>query len=424
MKRDLFITVLVLVTAGAIAAWILTAPDTADNHAHDEHGMHGAHGEHGEQISKGPHGGRLLADGGFALEITIFETGVAPEFHVYAYQDHAPLAPGQVDLAIELQRLDGGVDRFNFSPQGDYLRGSGEVVEPHSFDVTVSARFGGRQYQWSYANYEGRTQIPEAIADEAGIKTETAGPVTIHQTLGLTGRVQADPDRLSQVRPRFPGMVQSIRRNLGDKVKAGDVLASVQSNESLQTYAVKAPIGGIIIKRNVQVGEATGDEPMFIIADLSEVWVELDLFSRALEQVRIGQKVAIQTLDGRQRAQGLIDWISPLAAHASQSVTARVPIDNAQGGLRLGQFVRGVVEVAEHPAPLAVRRSALQRFRDFQVVFARFGDTYEVRMLELGRENRDWVEVLGGLAPGTEYVTANSYLIKADIEKSGASHDH
>ena len=120
---------------------------------------------------------------------------------------------------------------------------------------------------------------------------------------------------------------------------------------------------------------------------------------------------------------GVIDWISPLAAHASQSVSARVPISN-EGDLRLGQFVRGFVEVADYPAPLAVKRSALQRFRDFQVVFARYGDTYEVRMLELGRKNSDWVEVLDGLAPGTEYVTDNSYLIKADIEKSGASHDH
>jgi cobalt-zinc-cadmium efflux system membrane fusion protein len=219
-------------------------------------------------------------------------------------------------------------------------------------------------------------------------------------------------------------MIQSIRRNLGDRVKAGDVLATVQSNESLQTYSVKAPIAGMIIKRDVQVGEATGDEPMFIIADLSNVWVELDLFSRDLEQVRVGQNVTIQTLDGQYRTRGLIDWISPLAAHASQSVTARVPIDNAEGDLRLGQFVRGMVEVADYPAPLAVRQSALQRFRDHQVVFARFGDTYEVRMLELGRGNRDWIEVLGGLVPGTEYVTANSYLIKADIEKSGASHDH
>ena len=73
---------------------------------------------------------------------------------------------------------------------------------------------------------------------------------------------------------------------------------------------------------------------------------------------------------------------------------------------------------------LAVRQSAIQRFRDFQVVYARFGDTYEVRMLELGRRNREWVEVLAGIEAGTEYVTQNSYLIKADIEKSGASHEH
>jgi cobalt-zinc-cadmium efflux system membrane fusion protein len=92
--------------------------------------------------------------------------------------------------------------------------------------------------------------------------------------------------------------------------------------------------------------------------------------------------------------------------------------------LRPGQFVRGRITLAEHAVPLAVRLAALQRFRDFQVIFARIGDTYEVRMLELGRRDSEWVEVLGGLAPGTEYVTANSYLIKADIEKSGASHDH
>jgi len=77
-----------------------------------------------------------------------------------------------------------------------------------------------------------------------------------------------------------------------------------------------------------------------------------------------------------------------------------------------------------HKVKLAVRQSGIQAFRDFQVVYAKFGDTYEVRMLELGRRNNVWVEVLGGIDPGTEYVAENSYLIKADIEKSGASHDH
>jgi cobalt-zinc-cadmium efflux system membrane fusion protein len=92
--------------------------------------------------------------------------------------------------------------------------------------------------------------------------------------------------------------------------------------------------------------------------------------------------------------------------------------------LRPGQFVTASVVVDRHEVPLAVRRAALQTFRDFAVVFARFDDTYEVRMLELGHADAEFVEVLGGLAPGAEYVTGNSYLIKADIEKSSASHDH
>ena len=184
-----------------------------------------------------------------------------------------------------------------------------------------------------------------------------------------------------------------------------------------------APIGGVILKREVQPGMTTGDAPLFVIADLSRVWVELDVFARHIGQVKPGQTVSVETLDGA-RIEGRIDWVSPLALHASQSVQARVILDNAEGRLRPGQFVRAQITTAEHSAALAVRQSALQLFRDFQVVFARFGETYEVRMLELGRQNGEWAEVLGGLKPGSEYVTGNSYLIKADIEKSGASHDH
>ena len=372
---------------------------------------------------KGPHGGRLLSEGDFAVEITIYETGVPPEFHVYAYDSDEPVSPDQVELRVELTRLGNRIDSFDFAPQGDYLLGSGEVVEPHSFDVTVIAGYRGKAYRWHYENHEGRTQIPAAMAKNAGIGTEIAGPASLRETLALTGRVRTDPDRMSRVRARFPGVIKALRRTLGDVVKAGDTLAIIQSNESLENYTQRAPIGGQIVVRNAQIGEVTGEEPLFVIADLSQVWVELDVFGRDLLRVRPQQAVEIETFDG-YRAQGLIDWVSPLAAHASQSVSARVRLPNPDGALRPGQFAQGQVTVAEHPVALAVRQSAIQRFRDFQVVFARFGDTYEVRMLELGRRNRDWVEVLGGLEPGTEYVTGNSYLIKADIEKSGASHDH
>jgi cobalt-zinc-cadmium efflux system membrane fusion protein len=397
------------------------ANEHKEKHA-DEHG-HGHGGEHAEEIPRGPHGGRLLSADNFALEITIYETGVRPEFQVYPYADKEPLSPAEVDLHIELARLGNRVDTFEFSPQDNYLRGHGSVSEPHSFDVTVSASYRDQDYRWHYENHEGRTRISAAMADEAGIGTEIAGPVTLSETLDLTGRVRTDPDRLSRVRARFPGVIQKLHRALGDTVRAGDTLATVQSNESLQNYTVQAPIDGLIVVRNAQIGEATGEEPMFVIADLTEVWVELDVFGRDLPRVSAGQAVEIETFDG-YRTEGVIDWVSPLAAHASQSVSARIRLPNPEGALRPGQFAQGHVTVAEHDVKLAVRQSAVQRFRDFRVVFARYGDTYEVRMLETGRQNRDWVEVLGGLEPGTEYVTANSYLIKADIEKAGASHDH
>ena len=109
---------------------------------------------------------------------------------------------------------------------------------------------------------------------------------------------------------------------------------------------------------------------------------------------------------------------------ANQTVTARVVLDNKEGSLLPGTFVSADIEVAQHPVDLAVKRTGLQAFRDFTVVYAKIGDEYEVRMLDLGRQDNERVEVLGGLEPGTRYVSENSYIIKADIEKSGASHDH
>ncbi|MFP5506456.1 MAG: efflux RND transporter periplasmic adaptor subunit [Gammaproteobacteria bacterium] len=419
MKRHFLLS---LLAAGVMfSAWPMfeTRAAGGDPHGHDDHG----HDDHAAEIPKGPHGGKLFQQDGFALELALYETGVPPEFHVYATQDGAPLAPDAVEVEVELTRVDGQVDRFAFKPLGDYLRGEGVVAEPHSFDVRIRAGHAGQAYEWFFSSYEGRTQIPAELAQEAGIEVETAGPATIAESVNLTGRVQTDPDRLAQVRARFPGIVQGIEARLGERVSKGAALARIQSNESLQTYTLTAPIDGVILKRDIQPGMATGEAPLFVIADLAQVWVELDVFARHIGQVRTGQPVTVETLEGIS-LEGHIDWVSPVAMHASQSVQARVVLDNADGRLRPGQFVRARVTVAEHPVELAVRQSAIQRFRDFQVVFARFGETYEVRMLDLGRQNADWAEVLGGLKPGSEYVTGNSYLIKADVEKSGASHDH
>jgi cobalt-zinc-cadmium efflux system membrane fusion protein len=376
-----------------------------------------------EASAEGPQGGRLLAQDGFALEITIFETGIPAEFHLFAYNNGSALAPGDFEATIELTRLGGDIDSFTFAEESNYLHSLEPVREPHSFDVSVTARHGGREYRWQYEGHEGRTEIPRRIADAQGIETEAAGPAVIERQVELVGTVQSDPGRISQVRVRFPGVVTSIDHTIGDIVERGSRLGQIETNESLRRVDITAPISGLIIDRSLQVGQASGDSPLFVIADLSEVWVQLDVFGTDLAQIETGQPVRITTLDGREIADA-IDWVSPLVAHGSQSVQARVRLANPDNSLRPGQFVRGRVRVAADDVALAVKRSGLQTFRDFDVVYAQVGDVYEVRMLELGRVDGDFAEVLAGLAPGEVYVSGNSYLVKADIEKAGASHDH
>ncbi len=420
MNKNSLYTLIIALVGVLLAGWLWLADQHPTEHAAGGHGHDAAPAD---EVEKGPNGGRLLRDGDFALEVTVFEQGVPPEFHVYAYEGDELLDPSGVSLQITLTRLDGETSRFAFSPEEGYLRGDGVVTEPHSFDVSVTASWQEKSYSWQYENYEGRVQIDAAVAEQSGIETKTAGAHNLREILKLTGRIQIDPNRLSQVRARYPGVVKTVQRELGEQVQRGDVLARVQSNDSLQVYAVTAPIGGVIVQRDLQIGETTGADPLFVIADLSKVWAELDVFSRDIGRVHPGQQVTLHTLGGDD-VSGSIDWISPMAAHASQSLQARVVVDNPQLTLRPGQFIRGRVTVAEHQVPLAVKKSAIQTFRDFQVVYAKVGDTYEVRMLELSRDDSEWVEVLGGLKPGTEYVTENSFLIKADIEKSGATHDH
>ena len=375
------------------------------------------------EAPEGPNGGRLLVDGDFSIELAIYESGVPPEYHAWAAARGEPVDPRDVMLVVELGRLGGAVDRIGFTPAGSYLRGDRTVAEPHSFDVHVTARYAGTAHEWKYASYEGRTTIPADVAAAAGIQTATAGPGTIADTLTLYGAIAPDRTRVREVQARFPGVIRSVSRAIGDSVKAGDALAVIESNESLQTYTLTAPIAGVIIARTADPGEQAGGDTLFEIADFSTVWAELDVFTRDRSRVRIGQAATVRGA-GEASAAGTIAYVAPSGDRASQSVTARIVLDNAAGAWTPGEFVEAAIALDVSPVELAVPLAALQTFRDFDVVFARVGDIYEVRMLALGRRDAERVEVLGGLAQGTEYVVANSYLVKADIEKSGASHDH
>jgi membrane fusion protein, heavy metal efflux system len=382
--------------------------------------------EHGEPAAadfpRGSHNGRLLTDGDFAVEIAIFETGVPPEFHVWATNAGTPVSPSEVDLTVTLMRLS-ETNVIEFLPQDDYLRSTTTIFEPHSFSVVVEARYQGGSHRWTYDSFEGRTMIAPALSQSLGIETEIAGPVNLKQVVEALGRTVPNGDYTRAIHARFNGLVTEVNVSLGERVEAGQPLMTIESNESLKPYTIDAPIGGVVTLREVNPGEQTDGRLLMEIADPTRVWVELAIFPSDRAAVQVGASVEVTPASGGEPVTGTI---ASFAAElgAGQSLTARVALDNSDGRFAPGTFVSAHIDSGSVPVPLAVKREGLQPFRDFTVVYAKVGNEYEVRMLELGRQDAEYIEVLGGLNPGTEYVTTNSYILKADVEKSGASHDH
>jgi cobalt-zinc-cadmium efflux system membrane fusion protein len=113
-----------------------------------------------------------------------------------------------------------------------------------------------------------------------------------------------------------------------------------------------------------------------------------------------------------------------VVGETTRSAEAHVHIPNPDGRWRPGLFVTVEVVQEEVTVPVAVAPEAVQTYRDGSVVFAQYGDQFEVRPLELGRGDGQWVEVVKGLSAGEQYAARGSFVLKAELGKSGATHDH
>lgn len=385
---------------------------------------HASEAEPAAEAAKGLHGGRLLSDGSFALEITIFERNVPPEFRVYAYEDGKHIDPITVGLTISLHRPGGRVDEVKLQKRDDYLLGDRTIDEPHSFRVDVSANYQGRSYSWTYDSWEGRTELsPEAIA-ASEIEVETAGPAVVRTTVIANGRIVPNEEHLAHINPRYAGVVRDVRKRLGDRVDKGEVVATVESNQSLQAYEVRSPIAGTVIAKEVIPGEfAQEGDSIFTVADLQTVWADLSVPYQDFKRIATGQTVSIDAGQG-MTANGTIVYVSPFGAEDTQTLLARALIRNSDGAWRPGLFVTASVTVDEAEVPVAVKASAMQTYRDWDVVFINDGAVFQAMPVEIGRRDGERVEITEGLAPGQQYAAKNSFVVKADVGKSGATHDH
>ena len=497
MKNKQILAVAAILIVGAITAALILGMGRAKP-ATDEHG-HAPGKEHSEagEAKKGPHGGKLFADGDFGLEVTIFEQGTEPEFRLYAFLKGKPLDPATTIATVTVERLGRKPEQFTFAKARDYLKANAVVDEPHSFEVTITAQREGKTHRFTYVQAEARTEMTEAQVKQAGIEIKTAGPAKIKSSLQLLGEIKLNGDRTVLIVPRLAGVVESAKANAGDVVKKGQVLAVIFSpaladqrgeflaaqkrlalakttyerekklwegkisaeqdflqarnamNEAeiaaqgaeqklvslgglpagastnLTRYEIRAPIDGTIVEKNISVGQAIKEDAnIFTLADLTSVWAEMTIYAKDMNVIRTGQKVTVKSAEFNASTAGVVSYVGALAGEQTRAAKARVVLANPKSAWRPGLPVNIEVVSSEEEVPVAVAAEAIQTLRDWSVVFGRYDDVFEARPLKLGRSDGKMVEVLKGLNAGEKYGAGNSFIIKADIGKAGASHEH
>ena len=589
MKRKFLLPLILILAMGVFVGRIILNMDTATVGHDPRENESASESEHASPIARGPHGGWLFSENGLQVEVKIFETGIPPQFRVYVTDAAGKMVPlNEVDMTISLNRLD-RVDEIHFKPVGKYLLGDMTVVEPHSFDVKIHARWKEQIYKWEFSQIEARAELPEEAIKNADITIQTAGSAKLKNLLNLSGEIGLNEEKVVHIVPRLDGVVKKVFKDLGDRVTVGDVLAIIESREladakinylaatkqanlakldlerqtrilkntnqmldllqkkldleevyheltdlqigrsrellipayaklslaksvylrekklfekgisseseyllavenyksgeakyialrekiaydgqwavrqkkrtdemetlklqmarqklfvlgltnqevgtlsnqkehSFIQYELRSPLGGVIIQKHLTTGEAVkNDDDVFLLADFSEVWANIAIPAKDLKYVKLGQNVVVKDENLGIEAKGNLTYLDSIIDEKNRTVTGRVVIPNPKGHWRPGTFVTLKLVLEERTVPLAVPTKAIQTIRDWSVVFVKYGNFFEARPLELGENDGNWVEVLQGLSVGEHYVAQNSFVVKAEIEKSSAVHEH
>lgn len=190
-------------------------------------------------------------------------------------------------------------------------------------------------------------------------------------------------------------------------------------NRPLARFSVRAPIAGIVTERPVVLGQnVDGSQTIARIADLSHVWVNLDVFERDLAWVRPGLAAELSTeaFPGRP-LEAHVRYVAPQVDDATRTGRVQLDVTNPDGRLRPGQFVTArLTSAAGDSRTLTIPRSAVQTLDGRRVVFAQLPDgAFAAREVTLGLEGTDDVEVLSGVTRGDQVAVENAFLLKSEV---------
>ena len=383
----------------------------------------------------------------------------------------------------------------------------------------AGATWGLMEYGPASHGYESHAESPAPVADDHaeeghagaikltaeqlaanGLRIETAALGNFASGLSLPGQLVLNTDREARVLSPITGMVRSTSVQIGAQVKAGTVLAVIESTQlsdvaarylaarerqalaqslfvreeslwqkkisaeqdylaarrelndarietqsalqsllalgmseqdaralkpggRLASYALRAPISGTVLSKDLTIGETvTSDKPLFRLADLSTLWIDLAVSVSDLGKVRAGQTVMVMD-KADMSTEGRVIFVQPELDEASRSGSVRVQIDNRQGLWRSGQFVQAQIQMGEVSQALSVPLSAIQMLENQPTIFVADTDGLEPRTVVLGRRSGERQEVISGLQAGERFAVGNVFVLKADLKKGEAEHE-
>ncbi len=349
-------------------------------------------------------------------------------------------------------------------------------------------------------------RLDEAAMKKFAIEEAPAGPGELMTYVSLPGEIALNADKMAHVVPRLPGVVREVRKNVGDTVKKGEIMAVIESrdladakaaylaavdkaalaqakfsreerlwqkkisaeqeylearqalaearitlrsaeqklhalgysdeyfkelpkhhDQSYTRYEVAAPFDGTVIEKHITLGESLKeDADIFLVADLSAVWVNLSVYQKDLGLIRKGQSATISTGHDNRETTAEISYVAPIVKEETRSAMARIILANSAGYWRPGMFVTAKVAVDDVPVPILLPKSAFQSVEDKTVVFVHTDEGFVPKPVVLGRTSETHVEVASGISPGDRCVINGAFSLKAQLSKGafGDGHNH
>ncbi len=270
--------------------------------------------------------------------------------------------------------------------------------------------------------------ISQEMAAKIGITINKSTGGTISKFAVFPAEILLNRDRASSVSPRFSSVVREVFVEIGDVVRKGDALASLENRATMAVYTALAPIDGVVVSKDTSVGEAAGEaKVLFEVVDLSTVWADISIFPRFQHIIHKDMSVEFIAHDGHV-AHSRIKYISPLVSHETRTFTARCILKGSTTDFAPGAFVRAKITTASTNVRVCVERDAVQIVAGVTMVFVPNDDGFESRDVRVGASDGRLVEITDGLEPGELYVATGAFSIKAEMITSGmdphAGHGH